>query len=675
MKNRSLVLVVMLVVSCPASLVHAFDIGSMLSGLGTSFGFPPPGYTYSYEVWNDASVPIYTEQQDIVSFMGALFPGPKSYYGRQTLPSIFDAGGSVSQAVCHDQGYYFKLYIGTIPNAHNNSIYQQSLTQLPLIKRDPDVYYYHVFTQETFSQGNSVHGPAVETMGFQDPTQLSDPNSKTKGSVVLSSQLSSLSFYNSSGTDTQVSLTYGPDSYIFTLEKYSFNTLGLPTPIPPASSTTAVSVTASTSPAAASGPSVTIQAVSSTTTPAAPASAPTPPALPPLFSLRPNTLSFTNAATKSAPFKSFQLPSQGFDGFTYTIEVFQDPGQPLNVGIQGLTPGNYNVGVAPRIRDLTPCPCTLWYQSFTQAGSVAGYSDLPGQVWIAYAGVDSPVQMKITPGQSISWNLVRPLLSQGDQLVYFIYVATTDDAVAQKFVAKVLAQTLGQNIINQYNQTINSPVVFAPVNQSLDVTDTSAVAAAPPLTADQEVATLMGSLKIANGVIEDTAQGVIGYLVGADVFTSYGLGFGRFYYVLAPSVVSATNIVSLVTGYLDSTKTASLGAASTDIQTSITKTVTNWMTAYISKPADVQQQVQQYLITYGNTKIVTADGKSLTKFGQACLQSILTGTVSLKYPSMKLSTVTNQYVYDFGKAAPDKMPAPTTINQASLLQNNKVPAK
>ena len=364
------------------------------------------------------------------------------------------------------------------------------------------------------------------------------------------------------------------------------------------------------------------------------------------------------------------MPPQGFDGFTYTIEVFQDPGQPLNVGIQGLTPGNYDVGVTSRLRDLTPCPCTFWYQSFTQAGSVAGYSDLPGQIWVAYAGADGPIQSKVIPGQVVSWNLVRPLLSQGDQLVYFIYVATTDDVVAQKFVAKVVAQRLGQNIIQQYQQAVQTPITFAPVNQGLDVTDTSVVAAAKPLTADQEVATLMGSLNIANGVIEDTAQGVIGYLVGADVFTPYGLGFGRFYYVLAPSVVSATNIVALVTGYLDSTKTATFGSSSTDIQGSIAKTVNSWLTAYISKPADVQQQVQQYLITYGNTKIVTADGKSLTKFGQVCLQSILTGTVSLKYPSMKLSTVTNQYVYDFGKAAPDKMPAAITPLKPLALQSS-----
>ncbi len=183
----------------------------------------------------------------------------------------------------------------------------------------------------------------------------------------------------------------------------------------------------------------------------------------------------------------------------------------------------------------------------------------------------------------------------------------------------------------------------------------------PPITVDQQVATLMGFLTIADGVIEDKDQGVIGYILGADIFTSSGLGFGRFYYVLAPSVISFDSIATSVLGYLDSSKTAALGAAAADIQKSVTATVNDWFRAYMKKPGDVQVQVQKYLLQYGNAKIVDATSGQLTKFGQSRLQAIMSGKVSLKYPSMKLSTITNQYVYDFGKTAPDKMPDGITI--------------
>jgi len=50
----------------------------------------------------------------------------------------------------------------------------------------------------------------------------------------------------------------------------------------------------------------------------------------------------------------------------------------------------------------------------------------------------------------------------------------------------------------------------------------------------------------------------------------------------------------------------------------------------------------------------------LTKFGQSQVKALLQGPISLKYPPMKLSTVTNHYVYDFGKTKPDKIPETVT---------------
>ncbi|MBV8660729.1 MAG: hypothetical protein JO129_01115 [Candidatus Dependentiae bacterium] len=685
MKSRGLALFLMLLFFQESVLFSKIDIGAMIKSMGSMFGAPPLGFVYNFEVWNDASVPVYVEQEGIASFMGAFFPSAKGYFGKKTLPSIFDIQGAVSQAVYMNENYYFNFYISTHSDAHIDPIYTQSLTQLPLAQHDPNVYYYHVYTSGEFSKGSLVHNPQVELMGYIN-TSPQTTSASVKSTVTLSSQLSTLAFYNSSGTDVQVSLTYGSAPYTFTVEKYSYNSLTIPTPqaAPSTSSTTNItgaSATPANTPQASASSSkasvaqttgnssVSIQSVSSSSSTAASTS------VAPAFSLRPNTITFSAydaSAKKYNQFRTLMLPSQGFDGITYTIEIFQDPGKNLEVGIQGLTPGNYSVGVSPRIRDVTPCPCTFWYQSFAQAGSVAGYSDLPGQIWVVYAGTDSPIISKVIPGQVVSWNLTRPLIDQGDQFVYFVYVVTTNDTVAQTFVTKLAQQLIGQNVVQEYEQAINAAFVApskSELDQGLDVTDkTSPVVQS--ISPEEQIATLMGALTVSGGVIEDKAQGVIGYIVGTDIFMPCGLGFGRFYYTLAPSIISVSNLVASITNYLDSSKTSTLGNSATAIQSAITTTVNNWLNAYMQNPKTVQTQVEQFLVQYGNSQIISSDGTGLSKFGQTCLQLIMSGSMSLKFPSLQLSTVQNEYVYNFGNAAPDKMPTSiTTINPVASLPN------
>lgn len=625
------------------------DIKAMLNGMGTTFGAPPVGFTYSFQVWNDANVPIHVEQEGIASFMGAYFASAKGYYGKQTLPSIFDANGVVSQAIYQNEKYYFNFYISEHADAHAKPLYQQELTQLPLAKNDPNVYYYHVYTAPGFDKGKTVHSSAVESMGYQNPNELNNSDPVKKGNVVLSSQLSTIVFENSSGTDVQITLAYGSGPYTFTAEKYSFNSLSVPTPQAPASSST-------------TGVTKSEKSGQDTTN------------LPPPFSLRPNTITFASASGGSGaftPFKTLQLPSQGFDGSTYTIEIYQDTDKQLNVGIQGLNPGNYDMPITSRTRDVTPCPCTFWYQSAEQAGAVAGYSDLQGQVWVFYQGADSPVISKVTPGQVVSWNLTRPLVSQSDQFVYFVYVATTDDAQAAQFVTSIAQQQLGQSIIAQYQTAANTAFVMPTAAQAaagLDVTG-AVVPVTQTLTSTQQVAVLMGSLSIANGAIVDTKSGMTGYIVGTDIFSPCGLGFGRFYYQLPPSIISFSTLVSTLSAMMDSTKSASLGA---DLTSALTSQVNSWFTAYLQSPTTAQTAVQKFLIQYGSSQLVK--GTVLTAAGSAALKNIMSGNVSLQYPSMKLSTVTNQYVFDFGKAAPDKMPTMITPLPQSQAQSS-VPAQ
>ena len=634
MKNRSLVLFLMLLFAQEQSL-FGFDIKGMFEDMGTSFGASPKGYTTSFSIWSDASVPIFVEQKGLASLMGAYFPSHRGMYGQKRLKSIFEANGVVSKAETLEAQYYFKLYVAANADTQKHSFYAQSFTQLPLEKFDPNIFYHHVYTTRKYHHGKSVHVPALESMGYRNPSAEEE---EKQGNVKIGSELPSLSFYNNSGTDVQVSLTYGKDPYKFTVEKRSYNSLMVPFKEKKKEKT-----------------------LGSDTISAAGDKDEEETTMSPEFSLRPNTITFSayNPTTKMYDqFRSLMLPSQGFDGSPYTIEIYQDHGKPLEVGIQGLNPGNYDVASTERVRELTPSTCTFWHQSFKQTGSVAGYRDLPGQVWVVYAGGDNPIQSKVEPGQVVSWSLTRPLISQGDQFVYFVYVVTMDDAIAQKFVEKVASQMLGKNVTKEYEDAINVPFIpltSTVVDEGIDLTDTSLPEKAA-ITASQKVKTLMGKLTVSHGVIEDVEQDTIGYLLGTDVFLPKGVGSGDFYYVLSPSVINVNGIVSLIFGCCDLSKMSVLGTSNTDIQKSLILTVEDWLAAYVKKTVDVKKEIEKFLLQYGNSKVVDEKAGVLTKFGQNRAKKLFSGSASVKYPPMKLSTVTNQYVYDFGKSAPNKMP-------------------
>lgn len=603
-------------ISCADGLMSfAKSIGSpsFWTGMASTFGAPPVGYSYSFQVISDASVDMHVALEGVASFMGAAFPSAKGLYGQKTLPSIFNmTSGPYTKAMYDGTGYYFNLYISQDSHAKNSPVYSQAFTTLPFTKNDPNIYYYHVYTEKAYSKGKVIHRPQVEMLGFANPSAKGD----AAGSVSIGSQLFSITLNNSTQNDAQVTLNYGPTPYRFTLEKNSYNTLNVLTK----TDDTGASV--------------------------------------PLFSLRPNTLSFTVYNTTSKKYEKFKdlvLASDGFAGSTYTIELFDD-GQGNDLCIQGLTPGTYEQMVSPKIRDLTPCPCTFWYKSVAQSPVGDGFIDLPGQVWVAYPGTDSLIISKVNVGSVVSWNLIRPCVSQKNQYVYFVYVATADDAKAKKFVEQIVAKTLGKDQVSQYDTMINTGTISSQLVQAHAGSKIQPVAAVQPVvTAQQQQTTaLAGALSSATGAIQDVTQDLYGYVVGIDAFTPKGVGTGNFYYVLPPLVVNSGNLVQLLSGCVDSSKLPG-SKSSDDIQKVLSGVMISWLQGYLSNPKDTAAQVQDYLIKYGNKTILDSKG-ALTEYGKKQVDSIVQGPMSLKYPPMKLSTVLNQYVYDFGKSKPDKMP-------------------
>jgi hypothetical protein len=321
--------------------------------------------------------------------------------------------------------------------------------------------------------------------------------------------------------------------------------------------------------------------------------------------------------------------------------------------------GHYDMPYLPRARDVTPCPCVFWYQSTDQVTGSAGngYTNLPGQVWVVYAGLDNPIVAKVTPGQAVSWNLTRPGVQQGDQFLFFVYVATADDAIGKQFATKVGKHLIGKDVIDQYNKAAQTPYKNLTATQSISQNSVAKPDEQMQLNATEQVAAMQGSLGVHAGAIDDPDLKVTGYLLGADIFTPKGVGFGRFYYSLAPSIFSVDGITSLVGSYL----------ASAPDSATLSALVTTWVQQYMKDPVAAEATVTGYIQQNGNKNVVDSSQK-LTAFGKSCVQALVKGPVSIKYPSLKLSTVTNYYAFDFGKAAPANMPKnPVAITPTAVL--------
>lgn len=614
------------------SIVSTVGSKSFWDGVGRSFGASPSGYIVNFEVYNDSHQSVNVGLKGIASFMGAYFPSAKGIYNKKTLMGLLqNTSTSAVKASYNNEEFYFDLYMSTKSNPDDSPIYKQTFTQLG-VKDDPKIYYYHTFTKRFLSEGQWSHGVGAEMLGYKDPSAKGEE----AGNITISSQLSNMVFYNSTELDMQVSFKYGDLNLAITLEKDSYNMINVPTEKNSDGTST------------------------------------------PKFSLRPNVVTFTEKAASSSSSsstvtKTLHLPSEGFEGYTYIVEVFQDSGQNVNVGIQGLTPGHYDQAVTPRIRDITPCPSTFWYQSVAQAGKDASSAsvDLPGQVWVVYQGADSPVKSKVEVGKAISWNLIRPQVDQQDQKVLFLYVETTDDKTAEEFVDKFIGGSIGTSVMQGYEQKLSqqfssgsSSVSNSTLSLSSEKSGAQSGSKVSSAQMVKNIDALVGSLSVDTGRIVDSTSKVVGYLLGADVFTPKGLGSGTYYYTLSPSILDVNSLVQLVASYVDSSKLSGGSDSSTektaDVDSAIKTEVQGWLTDYVADPTTVEAKVTAYLEKYGKSSILGSGGK-LNQFGQYRVQAIVSGNVSLQFPPMKLSTVTNHYVFDFGKNKPQGMPAATAV--------------
>ncbi len=503
----------------------------IFKSFGASFGGSPAGYVYSFEVYNDMQQPVYFTTGDILSFMGGDLPKPHGIVSYSVDP--------FQSLSVKNKSYYFELlikstnkkYSSNMPYvAHDDVLLRHDAIALTSTPHSQKNNYYRAFVGKVLKNGKFEHVPAAEYIGYinNNPADAkSDP-----GDVKIASLLSSLTLYNSTDTDYEVgfvaqasatSMTQATAQVYAMLPAHSFGILNI--------------VSASTSDLVAGS-------------------------FADISSLTPGTIGLFDTNTHQL-ILTYNLPSHIFQNMPYTLEIYQDRsmgalGQfgPLTMNLQGLMSGNYDQRIG-QVIDITPVLSVFWYQSVAQI-KTSGYMNLQGKVWLmsCHQSIDNPAQKKYSivasadAGDALQFCITRP--EPGKKLwLYFVYVATQDEKKAQQYCKNFMQTNLADSLIDTYNtQAAYQMKLAASIN-----TDLATNVESPSLL--QQAA--QGVLSLSGGQIFDPASGVTGYLLGADVFSSYGVGAGPMYYVLSPSMQNSQNLATLPTSVVQNMYAASGG--------------------------------------------------------------------------------------------------------------------
>ncbi len=475
------------------SSIKSFPLfsGSFWSGIGHGFGAPPTGYVYSFMVHNDTSVPVWVATQDLASVMGGVFPEASGWDCTQ-IPAYSAHGQDY-------KNYYFELFIKTSAKdysnhmpylQHDDVLYQiEKIDLIPTDKHSEHRNHFRVYMGKDLVNGSYDYSLKAEYVGYENIVA----NPKDKNALSINGNLSNLTIKNSTQNDYYIGFTtaqVGNISSLSTCQMVGFlqkDSFGL------------------------------LSAVGSIKT------------------LRPGTIGIFKDAT-SESILNMTIPDTGFDNYSYTLEIYQDP-KDLNIvcAWQGIMPGHYDMPVN-RIKDITPIIGCFWYQS---ASKQKGLFDLPGTVWIV--SIEKISQQKkilgmAQPGQVLLFNIERPNISDIKEL-YFLYVSESDVTKAQTFVQNFLSEKIGVDTITAYHQNLDTIMQNSALQLNPKIAGQETQNNAPQTSMSHNLINQISSgvSDMQRGQITDPSSGTVGFLLGFDLFFPLGVGASPFYYVLEPS--------------------------------------------------------------------------------------------------------------------------------------------
>ena len=129
------------------SSVESFPkkFAGFFKSLGQSFGAPPSGYVYSFDVYNDiADKSVYVAVNEIMSLMGGDLPKPHGWIQSSAIAPF-------NHYLINNQDYYFELFIKLTDKnfsshmpylAHDDVLFRQEVTALQGQKNSQKLHYF-----------------------------------------------------------------------------------------------------------------------------------------------------------------------------------------------------------------------------------------------------------------------------------------------------------------------------------------------------------------------------------------------------------------------------------------------------------------------------------------------------------------------------------------------------
>lgn len=581
-------------------------------GLAQSFGMDPPGYSYSFRVFNNARTAVNVEAKRIKKFQGMMIK-------RDSIKTVsLDPGTDTGTSGFHGIGLYFEIELG--------GFFSDSIVNLvPAYKEDSKVYCYNVY----------------------------EDNSGTHGEMIGADQTTSPEFlgtiYNSVPATQKLTFVYAGENFTIDLDKDSFNTLHSDTTIPncmrPANGVNHLDF------GTAGSIILPAQGLGSGTKKDGK-----------IDDVHPFNYHYQIFGTADAP----TAVTNGFNPGNFP--------QPVSGRVRDITPVRCLVWnksadqVTGATDDFVSADITT--RSVWVAYSTQGWTNttrtLTNTIMTKVPLGDAVQFYFIRPSLDASLKVSGDELLQTKDLkppAKFAQENTIDTLGVQ-----LKAVDIFSDITTQAPKTAKAPLFIV----SLDTTDDSKAKiflqklldgtikipqgpslASATLTEDIKNSLLVDKLTTTAGQLEDTQTGVTGYLLAYDVFTPYGNSSGPYYYTVQPPQFMVAPILSTVMSYVDQKK-----FGSDDQITALKKTIAQWIKEAVGKPTKkagiqaVYDDVLTFLQANGNITLFELDDNfksdisKLTWAGNMGLNMITSGPNSVVNTPMQWLAGVNNYVYN-----------------------------
>lgn len=575
------------------------DKGSaILSGLAGSIGYVSSDYVYNYQVWNDASVPVFAASQGRTKIFGANFDTDIEAY--TTILPFNNSGDTFL-----NQKLYIDVWIlpGDDPAITKVTEYWKSFQEIqdvqkyngigwllvglgggvgggwdtdakfgPIsvlhkkidlgIKNDPNLYYYRAYT------------------GFDKEQQKESLLAEYLGLCSTTTDFVGTFYNNTTAEDIILKFKKDGQEYSVTLDSDSFNLLDsknseFPNSIRPPEGETRVFS----------------------------------------FYKGKDVLALIPIKTVGLGGMVYDQQTKTFspgDPMPYTYEIYSVGGK-IKVGLQGMSIGKHTQPVNGRMRDINPVTCHVWNKSAAQSKSASGGIpyDLDEQKWVTYKTQDSVITKKLAPGEVFDFKLLRPRISEKKAWLYVVSLQTNDDTKAKKFLDRLNAGLIGQDVGNT--------AVKVDLNKMTTV--------------------LTDVIPNTSGIITDTtdkdSSGIAGTVMIADGFLPRAL-VGPFYYSVEPAELMINDLIDVISSNLsDSLKKDKV--LTDKAFTDLSQKMQDWIALYKTDKNATKQQIISYLQTNGVDSLFTnptasAGNKIFNAVGSIILNNVYEGSVSVAKP-------------------------------------------